>query len=204
MTSNGIQQKYEKKCGESFQTKLNVYLFYKCIKSDIQTANIDDFMSFKITDEIVDKYAAVYFQEEYDYKIDGGISVNDVWKEMEGWKRRNEADLAIMEEAYRKAFSSILPFNFFQELVGRKECEYCRITLAGINALLTQRKIFKKSNRGFKIEIDRKSPNKEYMKDNVVACCYWCNNAKTDEFSYKEFKDVVGPAMAQVWKARTV
>ena len=43
-------------------------------------------------------------------------------------------------------------------------------------------KIYTKSARGLSIEIDRLNSNKEYSLDNVVLACYWCNNAKTDEY----------------------
>jgi len=31
--------------------------------------------------------------------------------------------------------------------------------------------------------------------------CYWCNNAKTDEFDGDEFKEI-GEAIKKVWKKR--
>jgi len=61
--------------------------------------------------------------------------------------------------------------------------------------------LFKKSERGWNLEIDRKNSNYEYTKDNCVMCCYWCNNAKTDEFTYPEFKEI-GLAFKQVWDKR--
>ena len=51
------------------------------------------------------------------------------------------------------------------------------------------------------MEIDRKEPNLEYTKENCVWCCYWCNNAKTDEFKYKEFKKV-GAVIETIWNDR--
>jgi hypothetical protein len=42
------------------------------------------------------------------------------------------------------------------------------------------------------IEIHRKNSNKEYTKDNCVISCYWCNNAKTDGFTYEEVGEVWG------------
>ncbi len=35
--------------------------------------------------------------------------------------------------------------------------------------------------------------------NNVVLACYWCNNAKTDTFTYEEFKEV-GKVFANIWK----
>ncbi|HPT73200.1 MAG TPA: hypothetical protein PLE74_13070, partial [Candidatus Cloacimonadota bacterium] len=55
--------------------------------------------------------------------------------------------------------------------------------------------------RGWTLEIDRKKPNLEYEEDNCVMCCYWCNNAKTDEFDDVEFLPI-GNAINQIWNGR--
>jgi len=69
---------------------------------------------------------------------------------------------------------------------------YCGITQKQINDLDAY---VKENNqkygltiraRGRKLEVDQISP-----KDgNITLCCYWCNNAKTDTFSVKEFKEI--------------
>ena len=46
-----------------------------------------------------------------------------------------------------------------------------------------------------------KEANKEYTEANSVLCCYWCNNAKTDEYSEKEFIPV-GQQMRLLWNKR--
>ena len=53
----------------------------------------------------------------------------------------------------------------------------------------------------FILEIDRKRPNEEYTTDNSVLCCYWCNNAKTDEFCATEFK-AIGEEIGKIWRKR--
>jgi len=68
-------------------------------------------------------------------------------------------------------------------------------------SLATKRKLFKKNERGWSLEIDRKNSNLEYSKENCVMSCYWCNNAKTDEFTAEEFA-VIGKAIAMVWHDR--
>jgi len=54
------------------------------------------------------------------------------------------------------------------------------------------------------MEIDRIEPNKEYTPDNCVLACYWCNNAKSDEFSSHEFSENIGPCIQSVWKKRNL
>lgn len=46
--------------------------------------------------------------------------------------------------------------------------------------------------RGRRLELDRKIPNKSYGAplENLVLACYWCNNAKTNYFTYEEFLPV--------------
>ena len=50
-------------------------------------------------------------------------------------------------------------------------------------------------------KIDRKLPNLEYSEENCCMACYWCNNAKTDEFSPKEFKPIA-EGIRKAWNER--
>lgn len=89
----------------------------------------------------------------------------------------------------------------FKELEQAQQCEYCGITLNQIAELSSKQKIFKKNERGWVMEIDRKKPNKEYSDENCLAACFWCNNAKTDEFDDVEFKPI-GLAISHALLAR--
>lgn len=84
-----------------------------------------------------------------------------------------------------------------------KKCCYCGITekqlgLLGKKELLKTKRI---KNRGHSLEIDRKLPNLEYSDQNCCMACYWCNNAKTDEFSPSEFKEIAR-GINKVWNER--
>jgi len=56
--------------------------------------------------------------------------------------------------------------------------------------------------RGKRLELDRKDPFKPYDSlDNLVWCCYWCNNAKSNFFTYEEFKPIaieIGKALKYI------
>ncbi len=71
-----------------------------------------------------------------------------------------------------------------------RQCEYCLIKESEIKKLINQGKIYTKrlTTRGRTMEVDRKDPKGHYEINNLIMSCYWCNNAKTDEFSYEEFR----------------
>lgn len=95
--------------------------------------------------------------------------------------------------------------DFYNWYLARdRKCEYCGISEDEIKALLEDKKLHTKriDTRGKKLEFDRKIADSNYDDlDNIVLACYWCNNAKTDTFTYEEFKEV-GKTFAEIWKKR--
>ena len=83
-----------------------------------------------------------------------------------------------------------------------KKCVYCGCEKEIIETFY---KITKKQNkrpkRGKSLEVDRKEDEPGYSPDNCVLACYWCNNAKTDVFTDKEFKPI-GKAIGNVIRER--
>ena len=83
-----------------------------------------------------------------------------------------------------------------------KKCHYCGITENEIMVLMTKYPNLTKRNRGKKLEIERKEPDKPYsITKNLVFSCYWCNNAKTDTFTEDEFL-LIGSKIREIWQAR--
>ncbi len=84
-----------------------------------------------------------------------------------------------------------------------RQCHYCKIKESEIARLIEANRISTKrlSTRGKYIEVDRLQVNKGYVKDNIAFCCYWCNNAKTDEFTEKEFK-TIGKIIGETFRIR--
>lgn len=85
-----------------------------------------------------------------------------------------------------------------------QKCSYCGISPEQVERLnqnapyefgLTIR------GRGKKLEIDQLIPKKGYIEGNMTLCCYWCNNAKTDTFSPKEFKEIAR-GINRVWNEK--
>jgi len=92
--------------------------------------------------------------------------------------------------------------SFYEKMSSSSSCYYCGIHASEIEQLFAQGCIRTKRNRGRELEVDRMIPNKDYADlDNLVLACYWCNNAKTDEFSAAEFKPI-GAVIGQALRER--
>ncbi|OFX39012.1 MAG: hypothetical protein A2X08_17820 [Bacteroidetes bacterium GWA2_32_17] len=93
-------------------------------------------------------------------------------------------------------------YEWYKDKEQSKKCEYCGITEIEIKFLLDNNLLETKRARGRKLELDRKEPNASYDNlENIVFACYWCNNAKTDTFTHKEFLDV-GKVFKNIWQNR--
>jgi hypothetical protein len=204
-----VKSIYQSKAKQSFKSRFNLLLYSRIREGNISKITLPELEGFTIEDNevVLKEYLHVYWQlddkairEEYKDK-----SVNDIYLEMKQWREDNKPIIIDLEKHYIK---NIFPnevfkkeeFNAFYQ--GDIECEYCHLDEGKIKELIKGGQINKKHHsRGWSLEIDRKKPNHEYTKDNVVWCCYWCNNAKTDEFSHEEFK-IIGKTLKQIWDAR--
>ncbi len=75
-----------------------------------------------------------------------------------------------------------------------KGCYYCGLTNEMSSKLFNiQREGYRHDGtrggkRGKRLELDRLDPSQQYDNlNNLVWCCYWCNNAKSNFFSSEEF-----------------
>ncbi|MCU0359628.1 MAG: hypothetical protein MUF75_02745 [Bacteroidia bacterium] len=115
-------------------------------------------------------------------------------------------EMALIRQIYiRKKFQTVTPREFLAWYTSTpRKCVYCDFTEEDIQLLVSHKQIHTKrlSTRGKTLEIERTSPNLPYDRlDNLVYCCYWCNNAKTDEFSAAEFQPI-GQVLKMIWSRR--
>ena len=82
---------------------------------------------------------------------------------------------------------------------GRK-CHYCGIEEEEFKLIWG---LFYGKKRGKILEVDRKDNEKRYSIKNCVLACSICNNAKSDKFTYKEFKRV-GVVIKEIWQQRKI
>jgi hypothetical protein len=79
-------------------------------------------------------------------------------------------------------------------------CYYCGVNEKILNELYNDQKYTCKTkrNRGAWFELDRKDSSKEnniYSKENMVLCCYFCNNHKSDVISSYDMRGYFGKQM---------
>lgn len=102
--------------------------------------------------------------------------------------------------------------NWYDEEIFNQGCKYCGTTNEQSLYLYEMQRngIRPDATRGGKrskrLELDRVNPNLPYDNlDNLVWCCYWCNNAKTNFFTHDEFMPIaraIGAALRIIQNER--
>lgn len=197
---------YLSKSNDSFKSRLRIFLFDKIInRQAIDSSMLEEFLLYDLSgkQDLINKYAAEFFHTERGEKLPGTeMQIDTIYITIKETERKLKPVLPLWRKEYfHKVFKNQLQASQFKELQEADSCYYCGITLKEILELVQNKKIYKKNERGWKMEIDRKYPNQEYSNDNCVPVCYWCNNAKTDEFEAEEFEPI-GQAIGKALKAR--
>ncbi len=199
---------YRSKSNDSFKSRLKFYIFSQVLKG-LETVDKNDFMKFD-TDEkeqvkFVDLYVTEYqqFSTKFVINSQGNKKTNnEVYYAMKALEEKHKSEINTWrDDFYENVFKVKFPKDEFEKLEKKQCCYYCGVPQPEIDRLIKEKKIFKKNERGFNLELDRKEPNKEYSAKNCVMACYWCNNAKTDEFSEQEFIPIA-EGIREVWKRR--
>ncbi len=193
------RQKYRAKAKDSFKTKKNLFLFYNVINR-IAVINKTDFEKFNISTDLVKCYTSEYWQQELDYKINE-MEISEIVTAINVAEKDYAGLIKELETNYVDSFSNIFPETEFERLTLGNQCHYCKITRGEIEELAAKKMLYKKSLRGWNLEIDRLNSNFEYKPENCVMSCFWCNNAKTDEFTEAEFLKI-GAEIRKVWEDR--
>lgn len=192
-------KKYKAKAADSFKTKKNLFLFSLAIHRKREFSSLD-FDRFEISNKLVKLYTSVYWQEYRTYEINE-VSIEKIESSIKLLEEENRELLQSLKAAYINNFPSVFSEDDFMKLLSVKSCHYCKISTDQIELMGEKHMFNKKSFRGWSLEIDRKNSNFEYTEPNCVMACYWCNNAKTDEFTEEEFTPI-GQAIEAVWKQR--
>jgi hypothetical protein len=206
MTKNQ-REYYRSKAVDSYNSRASQYQF-KCAltREPFSENNFKQFNNREIVTDglpLVELYTAKYWQWMPEDTI-GNLKIRDVEKSINDNKAQFTAfaDAQRLQEWYvEDRFPTLFPEEEFVKIYESDRCYYCKVTTRNIELLAENFKIYKKNLRGWKLELDRKMPNDEYSSQNCVMACYWCNNAKTDEFTADEFQPIAD-ALGTIWKKR--
>lgn len=199
---------YKSKSNDSFNSRLRFYLFKVALASTV--IRKEEFLAFDIDvdphREYVDLYTTEYQQYDVDHKVSkynkANLNNQKLYAKMDSLKKTNLAETDLWKADYFKlVFTDKLKEHDFKSFEKDENCGYCKTSILTIREMMKSNKIFKKNERGYNLELDRKDPNMEYSTQNCIMACYWCNNAKTDEFNADEF-DPIGKAIGQVFLKR--
>jgi len=189
--------RYNSLIERTFSESLKLLLFEKIVlekKYDFDVSNIN----FDIKEKSLKRFKESYLDM---------TEVRDNNKIINDWEKNNKGKIKAMKKSYQEYFIKNLPYDDFKEKYHKdteeRECKYCKIKESEIKDLIDKEKIHTKRiySRGKSLEIDRTNPNGKYIIGNIELCCYWCNNAKTDEFNEKEFTRI-GSAIKSIWDGR--
>jgi len=194
------QTRYRTVAKRSFKAKWTLFVFEHVLSTEL-VLTLETFNRFQLSDESIALYANQFWQYLGSEKIHSK-TVDEVYAGIKEFEKQYAVVKLQCERDYvDNVFPELYPLNAFETLIRKETCHYCGISVADILALGEADKLRKKSLRGWTLEIDRLKPNNEYTLDNCVMSCYWCNNAKTDEFSAAEFKPI-GQAIGNALRER--
>lgn len=196
-----IETRYKSLIQRSFVSRLDLFLFSELyLGGSITTIDCNDFISFTIDDAIVEMYEKAWQYNAED--MVGCMKASDYDTQIAEWYSKQKELKANLYSVYSSYFKQNLSFIDFSNKCLEAKCAYCEITEEQIASLKASGLIKTKRGRGSRMEIDRLNSNKEYTLENIVLACYWCNNSKTDEFTYTEFKEMIAPGIKATWGHR--
>jgi hypothetical protein len=123
------------------------------------------------------------------------------------WEEKHKKQIKLHKKNFFEKFEKILNRNTFIKKFGEDKldrcCNYCDVHESQIDLLKENDYIYTKRSycKGQTMEVDQKDAYKGYNIENIVFCCYWCNNAKTDEFTFEEFMPIANE-IKKIWQKR--
>lgn len=186
---------------------MDLYLTVRFLQQDSQTWNFplldyQDYVS-SVTDWA--HYRRTHQAKDWMEPLGNKWTVQSLDSAIRAWWVDNAAAVPSYRAVHKQkhCVSQTEFHHLFNPPSAELACAYCRIKETELLALVEANQIFTKRlrNRGTSFEVDCRKPELGYSPGNLCLCCYWCNNAKTDEFSDTEFEPVAH-ALGQIWKQR--
>ena len=199
------KKRYESIKKRDFKYNLELFIFHLILHDNVNNATPEKFKNFEPGDELINDYRKACQLNSGDFQE---TTIKKIDELFESWYK--DRNLKEYKDLFYREFSKKLNFDKFKDIFTedhtKNQCHYCGITEADILDLIKKEsdniKTKRLLTRGRSMEIDRINPFGDYSKNNIILSCYWCNNAKTDEFSYEEFKYMIAPGITKVWIGR--
>jgi hypothetical protein len=204
MTQAETTRRYQAVCKRSLARHLDLFLttcFLRSPQQELSQTGPEVYQTFQPTQQEWTFYLRSQQAKSYGASIDN-IRIGELDKAIKEWWKSIGTPLKEYEEIHQQ-FHYISANEFQALFTAEPACAYCHVTEAQFQTLISAGQVQTKRlrTRGHTLEIDCKIPQLGYADGNVVLCCYWCNNAKTDEFSMREFQPIAD-ALEQVWRRR--
>ncbi|SET98100.1 hypothetical protein [Hymenobacter actinosclerus] len=208
MATESLPPRYKALRRRSFERHLDLYLTAIYLldgDSQLGGANLATYKKFESTAELRAAYLRAEQAPNLREPFAHSRTVQDLDKAIRQWRVTNpvlEAELRTIHDQHH-----CLSLTDFQQLIstqaGELACEYCELKESEFRRLIALGIVRTKRlrTRGRSFEFDCRDPQHGYEAGNVALCCYWCNNAKTDEFDVEEFKPIA-LALAAAWRQR--
>ena len=157
--------------------------------------SMDCVQPVELTEKELSEYSKKYKKENHPKNDWNRLLKRSYEKKVKYAECKKDIDEFTLEFEKECSFEDF-KIKFFQKPSKRK-CAYCGIAEDELYKLTTKR-----VGRGKRLEYDRVK-DEDYTLDNIELACYWCNNAKTDTFTVKEFIEIARGINA-VWKSRGI
>ena len=186
-----IKAKYRAIRDRAFKNYLELFQISYILKGQSLTSiTLEKFKEFKLTQQVIDESIKVY-QLPKGSSQHMGIEAQSFDNQIKQFDTSNKDIISNFKSEFINRVDFLIDEdNFIKFYQGVDCCGYCETSKQQFKDLIESGKIKTKrlSTRGRNFEVDQIKPNKGYIGGNLILACYWCNNAKTDEFSHKEFK----------------
>lgn len=175
--------------------KERMFIDLYCIKKINEWKQVAENEPIKDINELKDIYGSIdgYIANKI------GVDINEVAVIRENLQEEISIIQEIFNKFNEKRKEGFKTFDKFLEWYRNqsRKCYYCQTSEEAIKNLFKvgvfnpKKKAWTKGS----LQIEKLDPNAEYSKTNCVLACVFCNNAKSDLMTDKEFKDFFGEPM---------
>jgi hypothetical protein len=207
MTAAEITKRYKEVVKRSLDRHLDLFLtahFLRSPTQDLTHATAEAYATFQLKPLEWDHYLRSHQAKRLDDAFGSTSTIGALDQAIKAWwVKQKPQGLHAFQQAHQQHCISEADFKMLFPSGTELACAYCHITESEFQRLIRAGQVLTKRlrTRGAAFEIDCRDPRLGYTAGNLALCCYWCNNAKSDEFIAEEFQPVA-EALAQVWRQR--